>query len=247
MAGSHQILLIGTHPDNVNPIVQPDDVAGLILWLKADALGLSDNDPVGTWTDSSSEGNDAIQGTTGNKPLFKTNILNGLPVVRFDGSNDFMVVAGFTKGAFTAFYVYKSTAAGIFAEHSVNAGLNPGDYHYIPGGAHFAANGAGGFSGYDLSAPSLAIGTFRYITRVMDGTHAGHLAWVNGVAGTRDSFVGTGDPGTGNVVADYYIGGRAGGSLFNQGDYAEIIIYDNAIPDPDRVGVEAFLADKYAL
>lgn len=247
MGGIHQVLMIGTHPDNPDPIVDPDDVAGLILNLEADALGLSDNDTVTTWTDSSLEGNDATQATPGSKPVFKTNQLNGLPIVRFDGSNDFMTVAGFTKGAFTAFYVYKSTFAGILLEHSVNAGSNFGDYHYVPGGAHFAANGATGFSAYDLSAPSLAVGTFRYITRKMDGTHAGHLAWVNGVAGTRTNFVGTGDPGTGDVTADLYIGGRAGASLFNAGDYAQIIIFDNAISEPNRVGIEAFLADKWGL
>jgi hypothetical protein len=58
------------------------------LWLKADSLGLSDGDAVGTWTDSSGNGYDATQATGSAKPTYKTNItLAGKPVVRFDGGD----------------------------------------------------------------------------------------------------------------------------------------------------------------
>src|SRR5687768_11145672 len=70
----------------------PSDIAGLKLWLKADAItGLADGDPVTTWADSSGEGNDFTQGTAGNKPIYKTSILFGLPVVRFDGTDDVLL------------------------------------------------------------------------------------------------------------------------------------------------------------
>src|SRR6185295_5448090 len=63
----------------------PTDISGLQVWLKADAIvGLSDNDPVSTWSDGSGQSHDAT-GVTTTRPLFKTGILAGKAVVRFDG------------------------------------------------------------------------------------------------------------------------------------------------------------------
>jgi hypothetical protein len=235
----------GTPPALITPIV-PTDLSGLVLWLKADALGLSDNDPISTWADSSGNGNDAI-GVGGARPIFKTAILNGLPVVRFDGIDDFLKVTALAYGEFTILYVYKVTTGGIIGEHSVNASFNHGDYHYQPGGAHVAANGAGGLVFYDINSPSLAPGTFRVVTRTMDGTGVGHQAWVDGVLATRGGIEQLGNPGTGVVTDDYYIGARAGSSLFTDGDIPEIVIFDNVKSIPELRGLEAHEFDKYAL
>ncbi len=72
----------------------PTQITGCKLWLYGGSLALSDGDPVATWTDSSGSGNDAAQGTGGNKPLYKVNIINGFPAVLFDGTDDFMTLAG---------------------------------------------------------------------------------------------------------------------------------------------------------
>lgn len=64
----------------------PADLSGLTLWLKGDAItGASDGDALGSWTDSSGSGHPTTQSTGSKKPIYKTSILNGLPVVRFDG------------------------------------------------------------------------------------------------------------------------------------------------------------------
>lgn len=148
------------------------------------------------------------------------------------------------------FYVYNMTTGGILGEHSTNGGVSSGDYHYNPGGAHFAKNSTGGggsLSAYDSTSPTIGTSAWLIISRTFDGTHAGHLAWVGGVAVTRGSFVGTADPGTSVITDDYYIGGRAGTSLFMAGDIAEIIIYNNVLSDPNRVIIQNYLAAKYGL
>lgn len=43
---------------------------------------------IGRWEDQSGNGYHIIQATAGNRPLWKTNIINGRPVVRWDGSDD---------------------------------------------------------------------------------------------------------------------------------------------------------------
>jgi hypothetical protein len=69
------------------------------MWLRGDALSLSDSDPVGTWADSSPAGNDATQATSANRPSYvAASSINGMPAVQFSGgsdnsTSDFMSVA----------------------------------------------------------------------------------------------------------------------------------------------------------
>lgn len=71
------------------PAAQPPPT-NLLQWFDAGSIvGLTDGQALTTWTDKQSGWN-ATQSTAANKPLYKTNILNGLPGVLFDGSNDWM-------------------------------------------------------------------------------------------------------------------------------------------------------------
>jgi hypothetical protein len=64
----------------------PASEGTLQAWYKADSLVLSDNDPISTWTDSSSSGYNATQTLTA-RPLYKTNIQNSLPAVLFSAAS----------------------------------------------------------------------------------------------------------------------------------------------------------------
>ncbi|MCA1590977.1 MAG: hypothetical protein LC734_11470, partial [Acidobacteria bacterium] len=92
----------------------PASISGLQLWLKADALaGLADGTAVSSWTDSSGNGRAAAQASGTLQPLYKTAIVNSLPVVRFDGSNDFLRTGNFTVNQpITVFAVVKAAALG---------------------------------------------------------------------------------------------------------------------------------------
>jgi len=71
----------------------PSDISSLHLWYKSDSIsGLSHNDTVSTWADSSSNGFDATQATTSLKPTYKSSsdTLNGYPSVYFDGVDDYL-------------------------------------------------------------------------------------------------------------------------------------------------------------
>ena len=71
-------------------LLQLDNLTMLLDATKI--TGLVDTDPVATWEDQSGNSNDASQGTAANRALYRTNILNGLPAVRFDGINDYYTV-----------------------------------------------------------------------------------------------------------------------------------------------------------
>ncbi len=90
--------------------IQPDAPSGLLGWWKADAIGgLSNNDPVTTWPDSSSNAND--MGFLSHQALYKTNVQNSLPAVLFNGTSDLFQSANNVTGIRQFFIVYKYTAA----------------------------------------------------------------------------------------------------------------------------------------
>ncbi len=105
------------------------DIPELKVWLKANELGLSNGASVATWSNEGSDG-DFTQSTTNYKPTFVTNQVNSLPVVRFDGSDDFMDGSVTTGGDVTVFAVAankRSTIDGVdVLVSSANAGGGSG-------------------------------------------------------------------------------------------------------------------------
>jgi hypothetical protein len=107
----------------------PKDITGLGLWLAADKeTTLADNDPVSSWTDFSGNNFHAVQTNATYKPLFKTNIINGLPAIQFDNSDDFMTVnAGLSIGNDTNFgilIVYNTLGSYAASKRVINGTSN---------------------------------------------------------------------------------------------------------------------------
>ena len=73
--------------------------------------GFSDGSSVDSWTDLSSNSRDATQATSANRPVYKTAIQGGNPVVRFDGSNDILTTSTFSSSSeISAIMVAKADA-----------------------------------------------------------------------------------------------------------------------------------------
>jgi len=80
-----------------------------LFWLRADALGggLTNGANVASWTDSTSNSRNASQSSAGNQPTFRTNVLNGRPVIRF-GGNQYLSIPSSSiakQGSYTIFSV----------------------------------------------------------------------------------------------------------------------------------------------
>jgi hypothetical protein len=210
----------------------PSDIAGLKLWLKADAIaGLNDADPVASWPDSSAQGNNAAQATASKQPTYRANQQNGLPAVRFDGVNDLlMLAANITVGVSTVFAVLKKTGAAVTQ-------------------AIFVPSGAG------LYAP-LTAGQFGVIATVAvlhtSQLPAGFvmLAAVIRAANDIDLIQGATlvnrTNGTGFAVrTQTAVGADATGIQHFGGDLCELIVYDSALSNANRDAVFAYLNAKY--
>lgn len=206
------------------------------LWLKADAItGKNDGDALAQWDDSSGNANHATQGTAASRPLYKTNIVNGKPVVRFDVTDDGMgtPVGAVAGTSFTLFCVYDfrgATPAVRRAVHATGANWLIGPYN----GNHQFYDG-GGFTAPD--GPAVTQNVFVYQTAKQ--TASTSVNYVNGTQyGTRAQ---AGSPG----ITAFNLG-SLGSDVFD-GDMAELLIYPTALSDVNRQSVETYLAAKYAL
>lgn len=87
--------------------------AGASYHYDARWLSLTDGTGVGTWTDLAGS-NNATQATSANQPTFKTNILNGNPILRFDGTNDQFSLTSTVPiaGEYSAITLFKTS--GVF-------------------------------------------------------------------------------------------------------------------------------------
>jgi len=77
------------------PAWSPLNLPNLVLWLRADGIiGKNDGDLIDTWLDESGQGNHATAAGLG-RPTYKVSIVNGLPILRFDGSANALTITDF--------------------------------------------------------------------------------------------------------------------------------------------------------
>lgn len=225
----------------------PATYGTVLVWLKADSLSLSDGDPVSTWSDSSGNGNDATSSSTA-RPTYKTNILNGLPILRFDGSNDYIQGSSvISSTTLTAFVVGSHNVGSAGFPRLVSFG-KPGTNDYDSPSraiAFYSINNGTVYAYRDSltrSYGSFGNGTYHQATCVYDGTN--NTVYVDGpsAAGAIASS-GTFD------ITIYSIGANTvpASSDFLDGDIAEVIIYSDALSTGNRQSVEDYLGTKYGI
>jgi hypothetical protein len=227
------------------PAFSPSDISGLVLWLDADAIdGLNDGDPVTTWEDQSSEGNDATQATGSAKPTYQTNELNGKPIVRFDGTDDALDGARPVSSTGTMFIVAKQASAvssttktlvslddGLHSQIFTDSDSHASAWNY------YADNADGIIANIGGAAADWSIIVVKW------SDNANIAFYVDGATGPAD------DPFNDSITAAdvYRLGLDHDDSTPGDFDVAEMLIYDTALSDGDREDVEDYLTTKYDL
>lgn len=231
----------------------PAAIDGLVLWLDAESLDLSDADPVSLWPDLSDEQNDVSQGTVADQPTFKTNIVNGRPVVRFDGSSDILSVATpiVTTFPFEVMGVYEGGSGSSCVWGIVDRSVD-NTYSYMgsrdDGGTQRAVMTArdSSFAPDNITGGGDISGTFRLVDGRFLASNDRRLR-VDGTEVATDTADRDGSANWSHTDIGAFL--RDGSSFTDglDGDIAEIIVYSRDLSATERTQVEDYLRLKYAL
>lgn len=208
---------------------------GLVDWLKVDSLtGLSDGASVATFTDSSGSGNNAVQATTSMQPIYKTNILNGKPVLRFSNTNaQTMTISTNFPAPTTIIYVSRMWGP---VHQRILAGLNNNWLLGYHGGKKQRAY----FQGWVNTGSTDADTNWNLYSTTIGGTGVNSNFYENGI-NLASNQGGIASP---NGLS---LNGHMGTSELSDADIAEVLVYNSTLSDLSRSIIERYLANKYAL
>lgn len=240
----------GTMQAAIGGTFTPADLGDqVVCWLKADALSLSNNDPVSSWTDSSGNGHAAVQATASKRPLYKTNSLNGQPAVQFDGADDDLLVSGLATAmsdddTYLDIWVLKPNSTNNFPMlSSYPLGSAAEWFLALPqGGDVWWGHQANNSVSYDASI-GLA---WQILSVTKQATEVGELH-VNGAEVTSFTESGLGMQSTPTMSGDARMGGYFEPGWNLDGLIAERIVLNGVPRDGQRQMVEGYLAHKYGL
>ena len=197
-----------------------------------DATGLSAGatGAIAAWADSSGNNYNA---TSVGDPTVVAGAQNGLAVVNFDGNDYFSIPDTYTIG--TAFSV---------AKYQLNTDLpTPTTTFNFYDGLFTGAGGAGTEIYWSGTNGSTAL----WIETALDRRYLNGTLSEAGAPGSFNLYSGVDD--STQTLAGYRIGGDRtfGAGRAWEGDIAEIILFDTALSDVDRKGVEVYLDEKWGL
>ena len=205
----------------------PDSIASLAMWLKADSIALADGADLNgvTWQDCHTTNKDAS--LYGASISYETAELNSLPCVRFTSAGQGSTALSLTA-PYTIFLVEKS------ATNSGNRTISSLENNCLVSNGRDTIQGFVG--GIVASGSQNTAACYSTLTVPASGNCTFRQ---NGVDETTGS-IGFADWGT------VYLGGGFN-SEYPVSDVFEIIIYSAALNSTDRDAVEAYIATRYGL
>lgn len=216
------------------------DLPGLVALYEADQItGVADGGAVAEWPDQTGHGHDLAQATGASQPTLQTNEVNGLPVVRFDGSDDLLAVdlVSTFEQAFTLFVVAKHTTGAVAADEAIVGGLNEG----ADASGQILAKAAATDTYSASAGTELTFGalnaSFRVIAVAFDG--ASSVARIDGTETTGDAGART--------LSQLSLGALPDGTLPADCDVATLALYRRKLTTAQMLLLEDYAAWKYAL
>jgi hypothetical protein len=235
------------------PSWSPAKLSNLALWLRSDSglyqdtgkltPGSSDGDVVGAWEDLSGNGNDVLQATTGFKPILQNEVgelVNGYPIVSFDGADDYLAVdlgSGFDGNCALSVGIVASCDADRTEAFWGFGGTSPriGGGYNIGGGYFNIFQWGGHYSKVDSSStdPVIHISTH-------DTDNAIDI-WLNSEAGS--------DLGTPAVLANQseFRLGSIYTSLNADVDICEIVVMNSVLTAGELDNLQNYFSKRYRI
>lgn len=231
-----------------------DTVAtGLEAWYAADQLtGLSDGNAVVTWDDAKNA-HDVTQGNASLRPVYKTNIINGLPVVRFTAASSHRLTgsdSGMPTGDLTFVVVVNSTDITLNTDRGI-VGYGSNSFGSLATIGCAKNNGYGDlnnrhwFSQYGDAAPVGTVGgdiANKWTVFVINRTGTSYRVWSNTKAVRTKTM--TTNTALGGTLA---LGSFIAQVNFFDGDIAEIGVYSRQLTDAEVEAAIDLMVAKYSI
>ncbi len=233
-------------------------IPGIISWydttseksfLKKEGL---ENKRISQWNDINSQsvlGNHATQ--TGNaRPtyVFEPSVANGLPILRFDGSNYFNLPDGTVPDSnydYTFFFVMRTIST------SESYGVLGSGHYDVANSSNMINYRAGGFIENNwqkntLLTPVVCVsaGKMQVFTFVYDSS-SGRKIYVNGNFKGEDQAINRNGVSINNTIGKSSVIDIP--DLYFKGDIGEIIFFGRALTKEERQMVEKYLVKKWSI
>ncbi len=226
-------------------------IPDLIFWADAASDEAFDDsaatNSVATWYDItpySSTNADATQATAANRPTFVDNAINGLPALRFDGTNDSLAIDGTfmasmyysifiveqRRSSASSAYFYSPSSQGLKIGYATNTEFRIHSYYGSNDWAPLT------ISGYSDPTPKIIsiIGkpTSSSPKRTYNAVYFNSVRVLNDTAG-RAAY---------GTSATYYLGANP-----YSGDIGEVIIFKRNLKPSERVEIQEYLSQKWKI
>ncbi len=240
LAQALQTPLLSATLNSGGGLLDPSAISNLITWFKADALSLSDNTPVSSWSPSSGAETAALTASGANRPVYRTNRVNSLPSVVFTATSSQNMDTGAWVTARpvpnTVFFVGKfTTTNGNF--YTGRSGV----FCYAGAGAGGTLTTGAGATNEMTSSASLGTTNFNVAGVMYNGTSS--AIYLNSRTPTTAGTTGTGAAAS---LPGLRLGtNSAGTGTFLDGEIAEILVYNRALTSTEITSVVTYLGGKY--
>lgn len=234
------------------PVVQtqPADVPGLRAWYDAGQLVPTGNGRVPSWNDLSPTDGHLGQATLARQPFLSTAAVAGKAAVSFDGVQTYLYGdMGGLAAPFTVFVVgrfsHDSQPAGdsdtlVFVGTTgpdATASVSRSDTSN-----YYSAMSADGTGSTPATGPVLPGQKWMILAAVHQATDPHHQLYLNSIAQTVTNY-----PASVSTMGRLVLGAEFFERNHLDGQIAEVIVYDRALIDEERVLVEGYLGAKYAV
>lgn len=223
------------------------------IWLQAAAANFytdagttlvsADGDLIYRWADISGNSRHWNQATSGNRPTYKTNIVNSKPAARFDGTNDYLgVTVSGLSGASTVWCVLKlvndpsSTGSGGCWNTSSASG---GNNHYpYTDGTIYDGNFSSARKTTANPTPSLS-STFRRYCVVSSSSQ-----WTSYLDGSQLYTTATNTP---QYTGSMMLGTSDASNYWMLGDIVEWFWMNSEATSQNLTDMDSYFATRYGL
>lgn len=216
-------------------------------------LVINDGDSIAAWADKSGNNNNAIQSTLGNRPTYKTNILNGKSVLSFDCAAYNTLVVDIVNSipqnaSVTVFVLAKinnySTSGGARKAISFKGGVGALGWAASVNVSYTLGNGVRftklGVADTVLPIPILDDKSYSLLTFKFDSSFD-CSSYNNG--DLRSFVASAADCLTGN--REFIIGGGVNSTESWDGNIAEVLVYDEELTDDEIIKVSGYFIRKW--